>query len=61
MAFAAQRHVTVVPEIDTPGHMAAILAAHPELQLYDTAQALSARLGSHPDTCGAANRCPGEE
>ncbi|MFF7448621.1 MULTISPECIES: family 20 glycosylhydrolase [unclassified Streptomyces] len=31
--LAAQRHVTVVPEIDSPGHLGAVLAAHPELQL----------------------------
>lgn len=37
IAFAAERHVTVIPEIDMPGHMGAILAAHPELQLYDSA------------------------
>lgn len=28
--YAAQRHVTVVPEIDIPGHCMAVLAAHPE-------------------------------
>lgn len=29
--YAAQRYITVVPEIDMPGHASAILAAHPEL------------------------------
>jgi len=29
--YAADRHVTVVPEIDTPGHVQAALAAYPEL------------------------------
>jgi hexosaminidase len=33
IALAAQYHVTIVPEIDFPGHMAPILAAHPDLQL----------------------------
>ena len=31
VAFAARRHVTVVPEIDMPGHMAAAICAYPEL------------------------------
>ncbi|KAH7146793.1 sugar hydrolase [Dactylonectria estremocensis] len=30
-AFAAKRHITVVPEIDMPGHMQAAIAAYPEL------------------------------
>lgn len=29
--FAAARHITIVPELDIPGHTAAVLAAHPEL------------------------------
>ncbi|WP_161962253.1 beta-N-acetylhexosaminidase [Nocardioides speluncae] len=33
VAFAQRHHVTVVPEIDMPGHMRGLLAAHPELQL----------------------------
>lgn len=35
IAVARKRHVTVVPEIDMPGHMTAALRAHPELQLTD--------------------------
>lgn len=31
--YAARHHVEVVPEIDVPGHMGAILARHPELRL----------------------------
>lgn len=30
LAYAKERHVTVVPEIELPGHMRALLAAHPE-------------------------------
>ncbi|MGW0031432.1 beta-N-acetylhexosaminidase [Streptomyces sp. NPDC003314] len=33
LALAAERHVTVVPEIDSPGHLGAVIAAHPDLQL----------------------------
>src|SRR3712207_951778 len=35
LAVAARHHVTIVPEIDMPGHMQAALRAHPELQLAD--------------------------
>ncbi len=31
VAYAAERHITVVPEIDLPGHMQAAIAAYPEL------------------------------
>ena len=31
VAFAARRHITVIPEIDMPGHMVAAIAAYPEL------------------------------
>ena len=34
--FAAKRHITIIPEIDMPGHMQAAIAAYPEL-------------GCHPD------------
>ncbi len=33
LRLARRYHVTVVPEIDMPGHMTAALAAHPEFQL----------------------------
>jgi hexosaminidase len=36
VAYAARRHVVVVPEIDAPGHMRAALAAHPGLRLPGT-------------------------
>ena len=31
-AYAAQRHVTIIPEIDMPGHMGAVIKAYPELK-----------------------------
>ena len=31
VAYGAERHITVIPEIDLPGHMQAALAAYPEL------------------------------
>jgi hexosaminidase len=38
VAYAARRHVTVVPEIDMPGHTNAALAAYPELNPDGTAR-----------------------
>ncbi|MFI6471280.1 glycoside hydrolase family 20 protein [Streptomyces sp. NPDC050516] len=35
VALATKLHITVVPEIDSPGHLGAVLAAHPDLQLRD--------------------------
>ncbi|MFI9581111.1 glycoside hydrolase family 20 protein [Streptomyces sp. NPDC052236] len=31
--LAARLHITVIPEIDSPGHLGAVIAAHPQLQL----------------------------
>ncbi len=31
VAYAKKRHITIVPEIDMPGHMSAAIAAYPEL------------------------------
>ncbi|MFF1507613.1 family 20 glycosylhydrolase [Streptomyces sp. NPDC058326] len=33
LALAQTLHITVVPEIDSPGHLGAVLRAHPDLQL----------------------------
>ncbi|WP_405758274.1 MULTISPECIES: beta-N-acetylhexosaminidase [unclassified Streptomyces] len=34
-ALAARLHISVVPELDSPGHLGAVLRAHPGLQLRD--------------------------
>lgn len=31
VAYAAERHINVIPEIDMPGHMRAALAAYPSM------------------------------
>ncbi|MFE9683549.1 glycoside hydrolase family 20 protein [Streptomyces sp. NPDC006285] len=36
LKLAASRHISVVPEIDSPGHLGAVIAAHPDLQLRNT-------------------------
>ena len=40
VAYAASRYLTVVPEIDSPGHVNAALAAYPELNCNGTAPPL---------------------
>jgi hexosaminidase len=49
VAFAAARHVQIVPEIDMPGHAQAALAAYPELGAIDGHPSLpvSAKWGVH--------------
>ncbi len=49
VAFAATRHVQIVPEIDMPGHAQAALAAYPELGAIDSHPSLpvSAKWGVH--------------
>jgi hexosaminidase len=37
VAYAAQRGITVVPELEFPGHVRAVLAAYPELGLHPDA------------------------
>nr|WP_079075195.1 glycoside hydrolase family 20 protein [Streptomyces atriruber] len=36
LKLAESRHITVVPEIDSPGHLGAVTRQHPSLQLRDT-------------------------
>jgi len=49
VAYAAQRHVTIVPEIEMPGHAQAVIAAYPELGAAATPpQAPSSDWGVHP-------------
>ena len=52
VAYAADRAVRVVPELDVPGHVTSWLAAHPEWGASDTAPdtAPSTRFGVH-DAC----------
>jgi hexosaminidase len=45
--YAAARYVTIVPEIDMPGHMQAAIAAYPELGSLGDAPAVSHDWGVH--------------
>jgi len=53
VAYAAKRHITVVPEIEIPGHSSAAIAAYPALGNDDIAgynPIVSPRWGVHPYT-----------
>ena len=45
--YASERYVTIVPEIDMPGHMQAAIAAYPELGVLDEAPVVSPDWGVH--------------
>ena len=53
VAYAAARHITIVPEIEMPGHAAAAIAAYPELgnsDIPDYAPKVMTCWGVHPYT-----------
>lgn len=53
VAYAAERFVTVVPEVELPGHIQAALAAYPELGNTDVGEPVTApweRFGVNPRT-----------
>lgn len=45
VAYAAARFITVVPEIETPGHVQAVLAAYPELGVHGPGLEVDTRWG----------------
>jgi hexosaminidase len=49
VAYAAERHITVVPEVEMPGHSLAALAAYPELSCAGGPFAVATRFGIHPE------------
>lgn len=56
VAYAQERHVTIVPEIEMPGHSTAILAAYPELACKPGDYDVITTWGVFPDIV-----CPSEE
>jgi len=56
VAYAAARHVTIIPEIEMPGHASAALAAFPELSCTGGPFEVSTRWGVHEDIF-----CPSEQ
>ncbi len=55
VAYAAARHITVVPEIEMPGHSLAALAAYPELSCTGGPFAVRTKWGIEPDVYCAGN------
>jgi len=49
VAYAAERYITIVPEIDIPGHSSAILAAFPQLGCLGGPYSVQAHWGIHKD------------
>ncbi|GAB4418037.1 MAG: family 20 glycosylhydrolase [Bacteroidia bacterium] len=56
VAYAAARHITVVPEIEMPGHSLAALASYPELGCTEGPFKVASLWGVHEDIY-----CPNEE
>ncbi|MFB7209407.1 beta-N-acetylhexosaminidase [Streptomyces sp. NPDC056255] len=48
VGYAAQRHITVVPEVDVPGHSQAAIAAYPELGVGGGQSEVWTRWGVNP-------------
>jgi hexosaminidase len=55
VAYAAERHIRVVPEIEMPGHATAALAAYPELSCTGEALETATRTGVFEDVYCAGN------
>lgn len=55
VAYAAERHITIIPEVDLPGHMLAALAAMPELGCTGGPYEVCHKWGVFPDVLCAGN------
>jgi hexosaminidase len=49
VAYAAERHITIVPEIEIPGHSTAALASYPELSCTGGPFEVATHFGIFPD------------
>ena len=49
VAYAAERHITIVPEVEMPGHSVAALAAYPELSCTGGPFEVATHFGIFPD------------
>ena len=55
VAYAAERYITIIPEIDLPGHMVAALSAYPELGCTGGPYFVRPYWGVDPDVLCAGN------
>jgi hexosaminidase len=55
VAFASERHVKIIPEVDLPGHASAILASYPELGCTGGPYQVEDRFGIFDDILCAGN------
>lgn len=53
--YAAQRYITIIPEIDLPGHMMSVLASYPELGCTGGPYRVTDKPGVHRDILCAGN------
>lgn len=60
VAYATQHHITVVPEIEMPGHVVAVLAAYPELGCVGEGYEVRTRWGIAKDVFCAGKEAPFE-
>lgn len=59
VAYAKDRNITVIPEIELPGHSQAALAAYPEFSCRQQPQEVPGALGIQENT--TSNYCPGND
>jgi len=55
IAYASERHIEIVPEIEMPGHAMAAIAAYPWLGVLGTTKEVSVRFGKMDDSFDIAN------
>ncbi|MGD9938892.1 MAG: beta-N-acetylhexosaminidase [Clostridia bacterium] len=55
LSYAAERHVTVIPEIEMPGHVLALLSSHPEFSCTGSRFEPEDRFGIYADVLCAGN------
>lgn len=56
VAYARERSITVVPEVDVPGHSAALIAAYPEVGMPDSPRAVRTSWGISDDILNPCER-----